>query len=284
MKGYGMNILKYEKISLPGKQINEDHASITSSSAWVLDGATGLGSNRIHEKSDAAWFVNQWNEYLLNHIHNHETSLKEIVRKGIKTIKNKYYQTVKQEVAPIDLPSSGIALIRFTHEIEYFLLGDCSLLIKENESVKKYKDDRLEILDNQVIHAIKALRKDKNLSLEEAREAVKDILIKNRLLKNKPDGYWILGFDEEAVNYAITGTLSKNSYLEVLMMTDGFSAIEDKYAYINENQLLDDVRQKGLEYLYNLLRDIENKDASGILYPRLKQSDDASAVYIQLNK
>ncbi len=277
-----MNIIKYEKISLPGKQINEDSAAITSTGAWVLDGATGLGDNRIHEKSDAKWFVDQWNDYLLKHINNMEYSLKEIVKAGIIEIKHHYYQYVKEKIEPIDLPSSGIALIRWRDKIEYFLLGDCSLLIKkEEEPIKKYKDHKLEVLDNQVISAIRALIRNKNLSLLEAREQVKDMLIKNRLLKNTSNGYWILGFDQKAVDYAITGQIIHEN-MEVLMMTDGFSAIEDKYAYIKENQLFDDAKEKGLKYLYNLIREIENKDPDGIQYPRLKQSDDASAVYIQL--
>jgi hypothetical protein len=150
--------------------------------------------------------------------------------------------------------------------------------------VRSFKDYELEQLDGEVISHINKLVTGENLSLFEARQKSKNMLIKNRLLRNTIEGYWILGFDESAADNCITGTIDlyeENEY-EILLTTDGFYALIDKYKYTTESDIYNLLKNNTLDDLYRKIREIECGDESGIKYPRLKKSDDASAVYLRV--
>lgn len=283
-----MRILRNDIISHAGNPVNEDIATIHNNSAWVMDGATGLyNKNLVDKDSDAKWFVDEWNEYLFGNIENWNKSLKEIIKKGISIIKNKYYNLVDENtIEPLAFPSSGIALVRwYDNKLEYLVLGDCTFMYKDKQGlVKSFKDYKLEQLDGEVISHINKLINGENISLLEARQKSMDMLIKNRLLKNTSEGYWILGFNESAADNCITGTIDlfeENEY-EILLTTDGFYALIDKYKYTNESDIYKLLKDNTLDDLYQKIREIECSDESGIKYPRLKKSDDASAVYLRV--
>jgi hypothetical protein len=283
-----LRILRNDIISHAGNPVNEDIATIHNNSAWVMDGATGLyNKNLVDKDSDAKWFVDEWNEYLFGNIENWNKSLKEIIKKGISIIKNKYYNLVDENtIEPLAFPSSGIALVRwYDNKLEYLVLGDCTFMYKDKQGlVKSFKDYKLEQLDGEVISHINKLINGENISLLEARQKSMDMLIKNRLLKNTSEGYWILGFNESAADNCITGTIDlfeENEY-EILLTTDGFYALIDKYKYTNESDIYKLLKDNTLNDLYQKIREIECSDESGIKYPRLKKSDDASAVYLRV--
>lgn len=279
-----MKIIKCEYLSFPGNNINEDIATVNEKSAWVLDGATGLNNkNLIDSKSDAKWFVNEWDNYLKNNIDDSEKDLKEIAREGIIKIKQKFLSKIGNcKIEPIDLPSSGIVLIRWDErEIEYFILGDCTLFYKlESDFIKEIKDESLQLLDSQVINKMKKIMLN-GKGIKEAREDVKDNLVNNRLQMNTNEGYWILGFDEEAIKHSIYNKIKiNNNNIQLLLMSDGFSALFNTYEYIDKYNIFKELEKTNLNQLYNLLRKIEDEDKDGFKYPRFKKSDDASAVYL----
>ena len=164
-------------------------------------------------------------------------------------------------------------------------MGDCTFMYKDKKGlVRSFKDYELEQLDGEVISHINKLVTGENLSLFEARQKSKNMLIKNRLLRNTIEGYWILGFDESAADNCITGTIDlyeENEY-EILLTTDGFYALIDKYKYTTESDIYKLLKDNTLDDLYRKIREIECGDESGIKYPRLKKSDDASAVYLRV--
>lgn len=278
-----MKIIKCEYLSYPGNDINEDIATVNGKSAWVLDGATGLNNkNLIDNQSDAKWFVNEWDNYLKNNINNLDKDLKQIATEGIIKIREKFFSQNDLKIEPIDLPSSGIVLIRWDErEIEYFILGDCTLFYKlESGFIKEIKDESLQMLDNQVIDKMKRIMLN-GKGIKEAREEVHDNLVSNRLQMNTNKGYWILGFDEEAIKHSIYNKIKINDKnIELLLMSDGFSALFNTYKYIDKYNIFNELETNNLNQLYNVLRKIEDEDKDGFKYPRFKKSDDASAIYL----
>jgi len=165
------------------------------------------------------------------------------------------------------------------------VLGDCTFIYKDNKGlVKSFKDYKLEQLDGEVINHINKLINGENISLLEARQKSMDMLIKNRLLRNTSEGYWILGFNESAADNCITGTIDlfEEHEYEILLTTDGFYALIDKYKYTNETDIFRLLKDNTLDDLYRKIREIEYSDESGLKYPRLKKSDDASEVYLRV--
>ncbi|CAH2215381.1 hypothetical protein [Tepidibacter aestuarii] len=280
-----MNMFYCDSISDGSSRINEDIANINKYGAWVLDGATGLnGKNLIDKDSDAKWYVNQWDEYVKKNFQKIDIDLKTIVKEGINVVKDKYYKKVKdRNIKSLDLPSSSIALIRWVEDtLEYFILGDCTLIIENNNKLNVIKDDSVTKLDNKVFEAMDEIMKKEGKTLNEAKKEVNNLIVSNRLLKNTDQGYWILGFDTEAVDRALYGKIRLDSDAKLLIASDGFSAITDRYNYINMENLIYETQNKGLDSLCKKLREIEEEDSSGYKYPRFKKNDDASAVYVEL--
>ncbi|QSX05252.1 hypothetical protein JYG23_11270 [Sedimentibacter sp. zth1] len=264
--------------------VNEDKANVIGNAAWVLDGATGLNNRNLTDDiSDARWFVTWWNNYLTDNV-NRDCSIHTIIKDGIHKINEEYVNGSVNNLSEIDMPSSSFSLIRWNNEkteLEYFVLGDCSINFSRSNSIQTILDENLVTLDNNVLSQMKILTSEEGLTLDEAKTKLMDKIIDNRNKKNKTNGYYILGFDEKAVDNAIYSKLTIDNDLRVLITSDGFSALFDKYNYITINDLVKTLKAKKLMFFYDELRKIENKDFNASKFPRFKKCDDASAIYIE---
>ena len=66
-------------------------------------------------------------------------------------------------------------------------------------------------------------------------------------------------------------------------MTDGFSALSDRYRVYDAAGLVRAALEKGLQELGRELRAIEAADATAARHPRFKASDDATALLMRLS-
>lgn len=272
----------HDSISIAGNKINEDIVYVTDTYGWVIDGATGLNNKNLTGSiSDAHWFVNEWTNYLKENISDNGTSIKEIIFKGIDYISNKFYQiTTSKYFDKVDFPSASIVVIRINNnKIEYFLLGDCTLVVQNSDGKSLFiKQNLLDKLENKAKIEMAKLMFNKGMNFVEARQGINSLLVKHRLLKNTPDGYWILEFDKNAVENSLCGCLDFSEYKKALLMSDGFSAIFDNYNYVDGNNIISIVENQGLQQIYRVIRFIEEEDSDILNFPRFKKSDDASAV------
>ena len=281
-----MKVKKQENFSKPGKIYNEDRAAFNKDSAWVIDGASGLAGNVITETSDAAWYSEWWNNYLLKNANDFSRSLKEILQNGLELITKEYAKlTEGKELVKLAKPSAGMVIVRKKgKKLEYLTLGDCMLVVKKGDEIKKIMLPELEQLDKNVINYMTKIYKEgKYTSIIATRqdEEVKNRLAENRLKLNTPNGYWVMSFQPEAIDNALTGTI-ENDNLQVLLMTDGFYAITNSYKYVDFKGLFNMIEQKGVKEVYSKLRQLEENDADCNAFPRFKKSDDASVVYMEL--
>lgn len=280
-----MTFTKYETISFPGTEINEDIAYASDFCGWIIDGATGLNNKILTPSdSDAKWYAEQWHGYLLKNISNMDIDLKTMISNGIDIIKEQFYNEIcASRVDKLDIPSGCIAVIRLRNDkIEYFVLGDCLILYKKGNTSLIIQDDKLKKFDGEVIKLISKLMSE-GQTFPEARQRVKNQLIRNRLLRNTSEGYWVLEFDKSTVDNAVYGEIEDINPIKLLLMSDGFYSICDTFNLIEYNDLITAVEDKGLEYLYRILRNTENLDSECVMYPRLKKSDDSSAVFLTTN-
>jgi len=68
----------------------------------------------------------------------------------------------------------------------------------------------------------------------------------------------------------------------VLLASDGFSALVDLYEAMDAAALVEAALADGLEPLVRQAREIETRiDPDGRLYPRFKESDDATALLVR---
>lgn len=277
-----MKILDKQILCKAGTSINEDVANINEYSAWVLDGATGLnGKNIMNEESDAKWFVTWWDKYLSNNICKDE-KLPNMIRRGIKLIKDEFFnRSNDKNLSKLDFPSSSIVVVKSKNGfLEYFSLGDVLLMFQNEDKTQMIMDHNITKLDNKVFTAMKKIIEKEKKSMGDAKSELMDLIIHNRLLKNTENGYWILGFDENAAKNGVYGKIKIDRNTKAFIASDGFSALADKYNYLNMDNFISEIEKLGLNKLYNKLRDIEEKDSEGKIFPRFKKNDDASAIYI----
>lgn len=275
----------FELLSKTNKKFNEDIIGAEKDCAWVLDGATGYYKNRIPEySSEAQWYVKEWNKYLKYNINNKNKDIRQILSDGIEYIKQKYISLTGEinNTPKETFPTSAIAVVRKSGEyIEYFVLGDCVIITDNLKEQKIITDDRVGKLEAKVIEEIIKIQKEEKLNIKEAREKVMPLLKKNRSMKNTANGYWVLEFDKKAVDNGIYGRLKTSEVKNIALMSDGFFRIIDTFNYYKCDRFFEDLNEYGLNYIWNKIDMYEKDDNNCIKYPRTKQFDDSSIIYIK---
>lgn len=297
---------------------NEDWVAFSNHHyALLLDGSTGLGKQVVPQSdlyhSTAQWFVHRFAQLVEERIVS-PVPLKELVGACMEILQGEYEQALStlypdlsvlsKEELRLMQPSASMALIRKREDkVELFHLGDLSILVRTCDGrLHDLSCKSVQPLDQAVIQLALQQAREHQVSMLRAMKipCVQEHLHANRLLKNSgaPNGYWILGFDPEALDHAVTaqwndapfptdGCESSNYIDSLLICSDGFSALYDTYHQFSSDTG-DDARaffhacqEKGLAPLAEVLREIERADSDCNTYPRFKPSDDAAAVLLR---
>jgi hypothetical protein len=275
---------RIETVHDAGGEVNEDLVHAEPLAAWVVDGATPLGSQRVFAEgaSDAAHFVQRFDAELKRLVHE-PWNLSEVVEAALTAVLRGLFARVPPDLDPAELPTATIALMRVAaRRLEIFLLGDCRVLVRNRQGFfLDVEDCRQKVLDDKAIEVLRQ-HLDRGATFEEGRDAITELLRANRRLSNRPGGYWVLGDAPEAARRGFSFTIeAPPGGLQVLMMTDGFASVLD-YGPIKEpRELLDAVQRQGLQPILRHLREIESADPQCRRHPRLKPSDDATAIYFE---
>lgn len=280
-----MKILASEILSESPGRVNEDSACLLPTAAWILDGASALDRRGSGSLGDARWYVSKMDEYLRAEILAPEP-LSSVVQSCIKKLREAYRLEARYlSENPIHHPAASLALVRFTGaRLEYFVLGDCPLLIKRRGApVEVIFDERVSLLDRRVALEIHRLQIDTGCNFLHAKSAALPQLTANRRLKNSEKGYWIAEFDPGAVEHSRRGLETVSDEVEILMMSDGFAQIADMLCPpCDLAELFERMKEQGIQALYRRLKELTSRDEECLRVPRLKCRDDASAIYLDL--
>ena len=99
---------------------------------------------------------------------------------------------------------------------------------------------------------------------------------------NIEGGSWTFGLDPACAQHAPMWTLKLHRPAHLLLASDGFTALSDRYGAYDSAGLVRAALGQGLHELGRELRAIELADAGGVLHPRFKTSDDATALLMRL--
>ena len=265
---------------------NEDCVYLCDDFGFVMDGATGLLKENITNcVSDAKWYVEEFKNFLITNLKT-KKNLKEIMKDGIRYVSNTY-NNIEGATSVKSKPSSGIALFRKNeNNIEYFILGDCQLIIKDKKNIiTKLQLNDLPKLDNINIGRMVKIAKEKNINVIDARPLINDYLVETRLTQNTNNGYWILSDDINAVDHALHGTLNLKDIKQIIGLTDGFSQLYEVFKVFTYEELVNLINNKkiSLDNLYNTLFTLQENDSNCNRYPRFKIRDDASIFNYELD-
>ena len=252
-----------DSISVPGDPAkpNEDAFAVEKDAAVVFDGATGLGENLLPGASDAAWIAHFGARRLLAH-----------GRDGDAPKEN--YEIPFASMMFVVADESGFEALWF---------GDCAALVLRPGTPLEIVG---EAFDKRAAESrgVKKLAQAKNLAPTAGLSRAEYLphLRASRNKVNSKTGSWLFAPDPHAADHVASKRIEVPSGTLVLLSTDGFLALASDYGAYDAMGLIVAARDKGLKTLSNELRALEAGDAEGRLFPRLKKSDDATAVLLRL--
>jgi hypothetical protein len=286
-----LNIL--DRVSDPASASapNEDAFGYTALSAWVLDGASGLGDEPLLERaSDAAWLTSAYDAGMRARADYAECELQHLFESLIAEVHAEFEsRRLRAPAGRFELPSAGMAFVRLrgTH-LECARLGDCRALLVAPGSARVISTGGsrlLQQLDAEVVARMQALRQeDPSMSDEQIHAMVLSDLRANRSLLNRKDDYWVLGTDPIAARRMEIKTVPLGGPGPVigLLVSDGFYRLVETFrAYSSDAALFGAALERGLASLLAELRGLEQADPKRIAHPRLKAKDDATALLFE---
>ncbi len=281
-----------DSLSLPGSEgrPNEDQMGWTAQCAFVIDGATGLGPDFVvgRHDSDAAWLAT------FAKVHFEEMiapgrSMVDVVRSTNALARRIIAFAAKEREIPAwNLPIAGFQMIRIENSaIVTYGLGDCTLIVCDGNGETALHS----AMPDNAAHEREAARRviEEAGGLDMLPRLIDDpaLLARERALRGKfnssASNVWTLGSTSEAADHLLTARLDGGMPLTGLLCTDGFAALSAGYGIYEPRDFVAAARRDGLKRLGARLRDIErHEDPDGRIYPRMKPSDDATAVRFEI--
>lgn len=262
-----------------GNQVNEDYAAVGSTYAVLLDGASGITGTRVlpqHSSSDARWF----SHFVGDRICEYLDSSRGIVDSVRLAVDDSFNYIVEHGVTDNKelFPSSTLVVASVSDDsVNIVSLGDSPVFIGlKDGSLVTMSDLRIVELDQAAVDAMVNLSRSRAMTGAQKRDVVNDILLANRQLKNKPDGYWILEPSGAALDHFNVMQFSVEDVDYVCAMSDGLERAFGLFGLSDPATFLATATRESFDELIVRLRAEENLDPDFDRYPRLKLHDDAS--------
>jgi len=277
---------RLDSVSAPGRSVNEDRASATAQAAWVIDGVTGLSSQRLFPgPSDAAWLAAAA-DASLHDLADFAGDGHALLRQVTARLRQESARAALRSLdeAGLDLPAASVAVARLSgDDLETTMLSDCKILLgHRGGTVTALDQSPVAPFDAAVVAALRALRAQGETRLSDVTPRLQAIIRDNRRWVNKPGGYGVLSADPAGLAFVEVRRWPAADVTHVLLASDGFYRLVDTYRVLEPKDLLRNAVAGGLAPLYAELRRIEAADSECLAHPRLKPQDDATALLLQV--
>lgn len=274
-----------EGLSIGGsaERVNEDAMGATGSIAFVLDGVTSLCETPLMPgKSDAAWASHTARDLFLAQAGSKGGDLRALITMVAEGITAKFEaERSRPPRERYELPWTTMSLIGVQPgKLDIAYVGDSRVLIETaDDEVHNFgTNPSRSAFETRLAAKMIAARKGQPLGpatvLPELRQA--------RNTVNTGSGYWLLGADPAVGVHATVTSLALSGPATVLLVTDGFYALVEDYQRYGDRELIATAQTIGLQALARELRHIEDDDPGGERYPRMKKSDDATALLVRV--
>lgn len=243
----------------PGRE-NEDYLATGPNWVLLLDGATappGVDSGCIH---DVPWLVRHLGGELAHGLAVQlETAPTDLLASAIRATCAAHADTC--DLSNSASPSATVAGIRWRSKaVEYFALGDSSLVLDLGHEIRHVTDDRTDHLTDYSVAGIQAAR---NVPATPQRPS-----------------FWVASTVPAAAYEAVTGTMPATAVHRVAALSDGAARWVDRFALGKWSELLDLLTEHGPAELIHQVRVAERAEIEKERTNqrrRGKQHDDATA-------
>jgi serine/threonine protein phosphatase PrpC len=283
------HIQTIEGLSIPGtpERENEDALGANGSIAFVLDGVTGVGDTPLLPgRSDAAWVAHLARDLLLQHGADNAHDLRALLTRVAEGIVQRFEKDrLRPPAARYELPWTTISVISVTEgRLNIAYVGDSRVLVEtSDDEVHNFGTNPSRgAFEAKLAAKMVAASGGRELGVEAIRATVLEDLRRARDTVNTPNGFWLLGADPAVGANASVTSLELKGPATVLLATDGFYALTEDYRRYGDRELIATAQTIGLKTLARELRHIEDDDPHGRRYPRMKKSDDATALLVRV--
>jgi hypothetical protein len=262
---------------------NEDIFGHAGKTVWVMDGATGLSDTPLlpQAPSDPSWLVEAFDDFFHMNAPRYDNDLVGLVTEGIRRVRDKFdLQRARDPEHAYELPVATLVMAHASYDtLTVLTLSDSYLIARTDSGTRLLGGDPLhEALDAHSLKALTDLRAQGVTDLHTARQRLLPLIRQGRMKANQPGGYTALGIEPGIEAHLKVTTLPLPE--QALLVSDGFSRLWDTFGAYTPESLLTAAELKGLEPLYAQLRRLEDADPDALRHPRLKKSDDATAVLV----
>ncbi|MEJ8311540.1 hypothetical protein [Agrobacterium larrymoorei] len=286
-----MQIDVIDSISDPGKpeRPNEDRLAWNASSAFVVDGATGLGDQQFMTGfgSDAAWIADFAVKRLMSEV-TPEANFADIIRRISQDAKINF-EAVAGDQPRYAWPVAALAGLRVTPTgVQFAGLGDSVVYILHDDG----REESLMALPDAFEREQAAARAHvaRLGGIGSAGMATSDPktladLRRNRERQNTADGtVWSLSLVPETADHIASAAIGiSGSGATAIICSDGLADLVSLYNRYTPGTLIRRAVTAGLPSVIKELRQLEREiDPEGLQYPRLKQSDDTTAILCRI--
>jgi hypothetical protein len=275
-----------DSLSIPADpaKANEDVFAAEKFDAVVFDGATGLGEMLLPGPSDAAWIAHFGARRLMAHRRDGDTP-KDALRHALADAEKSFIGLRRRPPKEkFEIPFASMMFVSAEESgFEALWFGDCAALVwRPGEGVEIVG----EAFDKRAAEArrVKLLAEAKGLAPAAGLSRV-EYLPHLRASRNKVNtraGGWLFSPDPRAADHVGSQHIAAPAGTLILLATDGFLALASDYGAFDAQGLVEAAQSKGLAALGGQIRALEEADADGRRFPRLKKSDDATAVLLRL--
>ncbi len=269
-----------------GHLTNEDSFLIGKSYVAVIDGATGLeGIHHTDANSDAAWLSVRLCELLREPLEDVTRSIEEILSDCASRLKQELISMgYEDHAAEYLFPSACVSILRVQPEaLEYYLLGDAPIVLMDAaEKTSLYRDSTVPLRDQSVIQSVLENAHKNGTSFITELPKAKDNLRFNRTQMNQSEGYAIFNPYGTGINKAVHGTIPVSELalpLSFSLFSDGFEELISLYHTYTPAELQSLLEKGEALQVYEKLKALALAEDSMNQYPRLKDLDDATAVW-----
>ncbi len=280
-----MGVQVIDQISLGGfrDRPNEDRMGLSMGHAWVIDGATGLGEPFMGTGSDAAWLAQRAHEAFTRHatIADPRVLLAHAADDLVAAFEQERSRPLKE---PWELPCGAFMLASLGEAgLTITWSGDCRALVQDGDG-PVLSFGATPVSEEAEAALVARLGRGGDPARRYAQPEALAELRAGRGLVLAPDNAFILAPDRGFLKHLRQATIAIKQ-ARLLMMTDGFAAAELRYGlFAGPEAMMQAANSEGLARMGEQLRRFEHEtDPDGVLKPRWKCCDDATAIWLEIS-
>lgn len=285
-----MELKIIDAISDPGKigRANEDRYGYNEVSAFVVDGATGLGERQFMPGfgSDAAWIAAFAATRLKNEL-TADADMAKVIR-GIASDAFEVFTATAGEQPRYAWPLAALAALRIIPGgCEFIGLGDSVVYVLPDEGEAMTLTAIPSAAENE--QAAARLHIERVGGIGVSGSAIGDPQTLERLRRgrerqNTPNGsVWSLGLVPDTADHLVRERISIPNGATAIVCSDGLADLVSLYKRYDAASLVQQALEVGLPALVAELRHLERElDPDGLTYPRYKQCDDTTAILLRI--